>query len=333
MTTLYEIIGVATDVIEMSVNHLIAQPKICEQFVQRIQNIGRAWDDHPDWHGRNWYVQVLLSIASLSRVVEWWEAERQFWNFDEKKEEEQEEPLIFVMKPAYESTSGKEAESSATESGDPYKLSADEDSKMKMTRPPSLGKRSRGEATKEPTIPSTVTTPQRPSLADKEDSSRTPSKFVDTTESARVLATERLRLQAEKAQNQNVVMELSLDGDYILWINYAWENVVGCVSSRSIIWRHLHSPNVSPLSPLFLLFHHRNFSNHPCGYVERIPRNYREPGYLICCLPPTGMFSVTPHSGCRKTILTPSRFGSSSRWSQTMIGTTQSYVLWRAKAC
>jgi len=45
----------------------------------------------------------------------------------------------------------------------------------------------------------------------------------------RVLATERLRLQAEKAQNQDMVMELSLDGDHILWINYAWENIIGCV--------------------------------------------------------------------------------------------------------
>lgn len=249
MTTLYDIIAVATDVIDMSVNQLIVQPKTCEQFVQRIQNIGRAWDDHPDWHGRNWYVQVLLSIASLSRVVEWWEAERQFWNFDEKKEEEQEEPLIFVMKPAYESS--KEAESTTTSPKDAFKLSADEDNKLKMTRPPSLGKRQRGEAAKEFTASSAATTPQRPSLADKEDSSRTPSKFVDTTESARVLATERLRLQAEKAQNQNVVMELDLDGDHILWINYAWENVVGCVSPRVIFLHHFHFLTFWPPLPCF----------------------------------------------------------------------------------
>ena len=257
MSTLYEIIGVATDVIEMSVNQLIAQPKICEQFVQRIQNIGRAWDEHPDWHGRNWYVQVLLSIASLSRVVEWWEAERQFWNFDER-EEEQDEPLIFVMKPAFESTGGKEGESATTGSDDPYKLSADEDSKLKMTRPPSLGQRTRGEATKEPGISSAATTPQRPSVADREDSGRTPSKFMDTTESARVLATERLRLQAEKAQNQNVVMELCLDGDYILWINYAWENVVGCVPSLYRVPASLSFSNVLPLSlPLCVYCHCR----------------------------------------------------------------------------
>ena len=235
MSTLYEIIGVATDVIEMSVNQLTAQPKICEQFVQRIQNIGRAWDEHPDWHGRNWYVQVLLSIASLSRVVEWWEAERQFWNFDEKKEEEQDEPLIFVMKPAYETTGGRQGEPPSAGVKDPYKLTADEDSKLRIIRPPSLGKRQRNEAPKELATSSTATTPQRPGPTDKGDGSGTPSKFVDTTESARVLATERLRLQAEKAQNQNMVMELSLDGDHILWINYAWENVVGCAPSLSCV--------------------------------------------------------------------------------------------------
>ena len=71
MTTLYELIAVATDVQDMTLSQLTAQPKTCEQLVQRVQNIGKAWDEHPDWHGRNWYVQVLLAIASLSRVVEW----------------------------------------------------------------------------------------------------------------------------------------------------------------------------------------------------------------------------------------------------------------------
>lgn len=97
MTALYDLIAVATDITEMTINQLTAQPKICETFVERIQNIGKAWDRHPNWHGRNWYVQVLLAVASLSRVVEWWEAEKQFWNFDDN-EEEQDEPLAFVTK-------------------------------------------------------------------------------------------------------------------------------------------------------------------------------------------------------------------------------------------
>ena len=99
MTVLYAIIGLATEVIDMTVTQLTAQPKICETLVQRLQNIGKAWDEHPEWHGRNWYVQVLLAVASLSRVVEWWEAEKQFWNFDDD-DDEQDEPLMFVTKPA-----------------------------------------------------------------------------------------------------------------------------------------------------------------------------------------------------------------------------------------
>jgi len=116
----------------------------------------------------------------------------------------------------------------STGTKDPYKLTADQDSKLRITRSPSLGKQQRGEAAREAALSSTTTTPQGPGP----DSDRTPSRFADITESARILTTEILRLQAEKAQNQNMVMELSLDGDHILWINYAWENVVGCASSH-----------------------------------------------------------------------------------------------------
>ena len=54
-----------------------------------------------------------------------------------------------------------------------------------------------------------------------------PSNILEAAESARVLATERLRLQAETAQNQNIVVELSLDGDHFIWVNHAWRMVVG----------------------------------------------------------------------------------------------------------
>ncbi|OCH92896.1 hypothetical protein OBBRIDRAFT_790755 [Obba rivulosa] len=222
MTALYEIIAVATDVTDMSLNQLMQNPKICEVWVQRVQNIGRTWDEHPDWHGRNWYVQVLLAIASLSRVVEWWEAEKQFWNFDDN-DNEQEEPLMFVMKPADEDAAadvsspsvrqGAESDSSA------FRLPPADDAKLRMSRTSSQGRRSRDDATKDLSM---SMTPQKQS-----EQTRTPSKFSDNTESARVLATERLRLQAETAQNQNIVLELDLDGDHLLWVNYAWRNVVG----------------------------------------------------------------------------------------------------------
>lgn len=228
MTTLYELIAVATDVQEMSISQLTAQPKTCEQLVQRVQNIGKAWDEHPDWHGRNWYVQVLLAIASLSRVVEWWEAEKQFWNFDDN-DDEQEDPLLFVMKPADEAAAAAglpttpSIKQEFSESGSAMKVSPDEEVRLRMQRTTSAGRRARDDAPKEFAI-----MPSHPGTHKPEPELRRGSE-CDDTESARVLATERLRLQAETAQNQNIVMELGLDGDHFLWINYAWRNVIGCV--------------------------------------------------------------------------------------------------------
>lgn len=227
MTTLYDIIGVATDVIDMSIQQLTATPKICESYVQRVQNIGKAWDEHPDWHGRNWYVQVLLAIASLSRVVEWWEAEKQFWNFDDN-DDEQEEPLLFVLKPADEDQSQDQSHQQPpltarhdTMEGGILKVSPEEESRLRMSRTTSAGRRSRDEVTKDLSMTMTHKEPEHPGR---------------NAESARVLATERLRLQAETAQNQNIVMELSLDGDHFIWINYAWRNIVGYVHFTILIF-------------------------------------------------------------------------------------------------
>ncbi|EKM59153.1 uncharacterized protein PHACADRAFT_136458 [Phanerochaete carnosa HHB-10118-sp] len=222
MTTLYDIISVATDVVEMSISQLTADPKICERLVTRVQNIGKVWDEHPDWHGRNWYVQVLLAIASLSRVVEWWEAEKQFWNFDDN-DDEQEEPLLFVTKPPDENVAAAAVPSTpslkheVSESGSALRVGSEEESRLRMSRTTSAGRRSREDATK-----NLMLTPSK----DHKDADQSGSKF-DNSESARVLATERLRLQAETAQNQNIVIELTLDGDHLIWMNYAWRNVIG----------------------------------------------------------------------------------------------------------
>jgi serine/threonine-protein kinase RIM15 len=243
MSALYELIALATDVLELSLAQLTAKPKTCEALVQRVQAIGKAWDDHPDWNGRNWYVQVLLAVASLSRVVEWWEAEKQFWNFDDNKEGgEQDEPLQFVTKFAEDEDKGavspppammldgeqsqpllqhhhQAAEQDVTNAtvGGALRLVPQDEDRLKLSRPPSGGRRSRDEKDVEA------------SMTEKEEEIARSSKLMDTAESARVLATERLRLQAETAQNRNIVMELSLDGDHFIWINYAWRFVVGCV--------------------------------------------------------------------------------------------------------
>lgn len=61
-------------------------------------------------------------------------------------------------------------------------------------------------------------------------------KMLDTAESARVLATERLRLQAKSARSRNMILELSVDGDHILWVNYPWTIV-----NRYVLSLHFHS--------------------------------------------------------------------------------------------
>ncbi|KIY67931.1 hypothetical protein CYLTODRAFT_490178 [Cylindrobasidium torrendii FP15055 ss-10] len=206
MAALYELISIATQITDMSIAALTAQPKSCESLVQRVQTIGRAWDDHPDWHGRNWYVQVLLAIAGLSRVLEWWEAEKQFWNFDDN--DEMDEPLTFVMKPPDDSVPPAPTPTRRQASDmDDFRLDD-----LRMTRTTSQQRRTRDEPA--PRSPPKETKPP------------------ENTESARVLATERLRLQAETAQSQNIVLELDLDGDRIVWVNYAWSNVVGTESEE-----------------------------------------------------------------------------------------------------
>lgn len=208
MSALYGLIGVATDIIDMTVAQLTAQPKICESLVQRVQNIGKAWEDNPGWNGRNWYVQVLLAVASLSRVVEWWEAEKQFWNFDDNDTED--EPLLFVTK----SPSDDDAEF------DNFRLNDDDQARYSM-RSASQTKRSREARPKTPAPTPIPLVSCEPAQTKSEKATQEP------TDSARVLATERLRLQVETAQSQNIVMELSLDGEHFLWVNHAWRGVVG----------------------------------------------------------------------------------------------------------
>ena len=214
MTNLYELIAVATDVIHMTVAQLTSQPKSVEAIVQRVQTIGKAWDDHPDWRGWNWYVQVLLAVASLSRVVEWWEAEKQFWNFND---DEQDEALLFVI---------KSAEDHIPPPAPAPRLAPEDDLRLRLSRPTSQIKRLRDEI-------------QSLSLAPPEPSRASSSKTLDTAELARVLATERLRLQAETAKKRNIVMKLNLDGDHVMSLNHA--EVVGYVLKKPILI--VFSPN------------------------------------------------------------------------------------------
>lgn len=83
----------ATEIQDTPVATLIARPGSCSEFIHRVQQIGKAWDENP-WPCRGWFVQLLLAVASLSRVVEWWEAEKGFWKFDDDNESGDNEPIL-----------------------------------------------------------------------------------------------------------------------------------------------------------------------------------------------------------------------------------------------
>ncbi|ODO12074.1 hypothetical protein I350_00859 [Cryptococcus amylolentus CBS 6273] len=100
LEALQELIVLATEVIDSSLHALnTSGPSSCSAIIQRIQKTGGLWDSHSDWPGREWYVEILLAVANLGRVLDWWEAEKIFWNFDAETENE---PLVFVMKPSRE---------------------------------------------------------------------------------------------------------------------------------------------------------------------------------------------------------------------------------------
>ncbi|KAG8936033.1 hypothetical protein FRC02_004945 [Tulasnella sp. 418] len=264
MNTLHEVIAIATDIIDTPISTLIAHPRTCAEFVQKVQNVGRAWDEHPDWQGRGWYVQLLLAVAGLSRVVEWWEAEKQFWNFEDDNDEDV-EPLTFVLKPEdntghetsnadtislgpsllshdYEdpsaSTSTLDDRSSRREEGYRSRLSLVSQLGQETVPAPSEGPKlldsqsARNSPAREisaertrvpspaPSVASAIPIPKEPLPTDTEPITTTPEK-------TRTQATEKLREQAEHAQTSNIVMEISLDSEQIMWANEAWLDVVG----------------------------------------------------------------------------------------------------------
>jgi hypothetical protein len=49
MNNLYELISIANNVTDMTIAQLTSQPKSVETIVQRVQMIGKALDDNPDW--------------------------------------------------------------------------------------------------------------------------------------------------------------------------------------------------------------------------------------------------------------------------------------------
>ncbi|KIR30593.1 hypothetical protein I309_00731 [Cryptococcus deuterogattii LA55] len=178
LQALQDLIVMATEVVDSSVHTLKSGPSSCATIIQRIQKIGAKWDEHPDWPGREWYVEILLAVANLGRVLDWWEAEKGFWNFDAETENDQ---LLFVLKPKEEQR-------------------LDQEFRAALSEP-------------------------RHSPLSTAVSVAEPGKGL----SPKAQAIDDLKFLAEHAKSVNIVMELSLQGEIVAYVNDAVLEVLGQV--------------------------------------------------------------------------------------------------------
>ncbi|GAA5951029.1 hypothetical protein JCM3765_004657 [Sporobolomyces pararoseus] len=203
---LQEIITVATEILDTPINKLTARPGSCAEYIGKVQQIGEAWNENPELPCRGWYVQLLLAVAGLSRVVEWWEAEKGFWSFDEGDNEDA-EPIVFISK-------GSNSEDS-----------------------PEI--RARADTLSVPALSPSSPSQQPPrwsplgiDLGAPEDSadarstrSRDPTASIAPEETKN--RAEELKQAVEAITAQTLLMELSLDGQLFQYLSSAWQDLVG----------------------------------------------------------------------------------------------------------
>lgn len=207
---LQEIITVATEILDTPISKLTVQTGLCGEYIQRVQSIGKAWDESPELPCRGWYVQLLLAVAGLSRVVEWWEAERGFWTFDEA-DDENAEPILFVAK------AGDNRASDSPEA-----------------QPP----RGRG-GSFAPASPLIQPAKWSPLGIDLGEESTDPARDADPLvarldENATRQDADDLRQAVEDIRSQTLLMELSLVGEKIQYLSSAWEELAGLPGDECI---------------------------------------------------------------------------------------------------
>ncbi|GAA6047829.1 hypothetical protein JCM3770_004663 [Rhodotorula araucariae] len=202
---LQEIIMVATEVLDTPISKLTSRSGMCGEYIQRVQQIGEAWTENSELPCRGWYVQLLLAVAGLSRVVEWWEAEKGFWSFDDPGEGDG-EPILFVAKPTADASPEVRARGESFSSIP----------SLPALQPPANPRWS----------PLGIDLGDRMEvLSEPEGRSREPTQAlqeVDTQQRA-----DDLRQAVETIRSQTLLVELSLDGQLFQYLSSAWRDLVG----------------------------------------------------------------------------------------------------------
>ncbi|KAI9485865.1 MAG: hypothetical protein EXX96DRAFT_23214 [Benjaminiella poitrasii] len=80
ISTLHSLVCLAQSVLDTELDAFLDGPGVCADMVSSILVVGMEWDYHKEWSCKDLYVRLLLSVAAFNRVVEWWQAERNFWS-------------------------------------------------------------------------------------------------------------------------------------------------------------------------------------------------------------------------------------------------------------
>ena len=84
LTPLERLAARAVEIRTTSLHTLLEKTTLCSAAIASVQALGTVWDEHTEWPGRGWYVELLLTLAALSRVLEWWDAEYRFWGSESR---------------------------------------------------------------------------------------------------------------------------------------------------------------------------------------------------------------------------------------------------------
>lgn len=199
--TLQDLIALAQSVMDTPLDVFLDYSGSCAELVSKIQTIGAAWDQHPEWPCREWYVKLLLSVAALNRVLDWWEAERAFWASSWAG---QQSPAI---RPASDVNAGTTTDLESVTEGE-----ADASTAYERQRLPTNSSSEVGSA-----IPSRL-------LASGDETTSVSSG--DDQERMEIMD-DNADLQEAEAANSTIIMELSLGTAAVQYVSPVWLDVIG----------------------------------------------------------------------------------------------------------
>ncbi|KAH9814655.1 RIM15-related serine/threonine-protein kinase [Melampsora americana] len=216
VANLQDISSIATEMLDTPVGALTSKSHACVEVIYRVQQIGKSWDVNLDWPHRGWYVRVLLAVAGLSRVLEWWDAEKGFWNFAPEDEDDAEEIEFFAIKTGGEQPVTIEPTTSISREG--LLNASNRNEPMDLV---SVWKEDEKQRTESPVHVSSKTAPNSPLHL------RTTAKDNNNTTINKKNINQDFKTSIDLARTETILAEVAIADATILYLSPGWTKVTG----------------------------------------------------------------------------------------------------------